>query len=72
MFDGPLSEKTEKSKCAYLLIWTSDKGHETFEILHLWMKKRTKLNHTLQNSDNMLHQRQTACLLDLYSIKENS
>jgi hypothetical protein len=30
MFAGPLSGKTEKIMCAYLLIWVGDKGREIF------------------------------------------
>ena len=30
MFEGPLSGKPEKQQCAYLLLWTGDRGREVF------------------------------------------
>ena len=35
MFAGPLSGKTEKVQCAYLLIWAGAKGREIFNTFNV-------------------------------------
>ena len=41
MFSGPLSEKSDAVKCAYLLIWTGEKGQDVFSI---WTLTDTEVN----------------------------
>ena len=42
MFDGPLSGETEKSMCAYLVIWTGDKASEFFESFTFMDQEKNK------------------------------
>ena len=43
MFDGPLSGKSEKIKCAYLLIWLGEKGRDVFSTWTLATDEKDKI-----------------------------
>ena len=44
MFAGPLSNKTEEQKCAYLMIWMGEKGRKIFSTWNLSADDKKKLD----------------------------
>lgn len=44
MFIGPLHKTTEQEKCAYLLIWTGEKGREIYNSWNLRTEEQQKLD----------------------------
>ncbi|XP_065568928.1 uncharacterized protein LOC136032586 [Artemia franciscana] len=49
MLIGPLAEKTEKSQCAYLLIWMGEKGQEIFNTFEMEKSEANKIGPLIKN-----------------------
>jgi hypothetical protein len=68
MFDGPLSEKSEKVQCAYLLIWLGEKGRDLFSTWTLADAEKTRSMYTSRNLTIISAQKQTRSSLGMHSI----
>ena len=51
MMDGPLSEKSEKEQCAYLILWLGEKGRDIFSTWKLADGEKKNFHYTFQNSN---------------------
>ena len=55
MFQGPLKEKSEEEKCAYLMIWVGEKGRNIYSTWTMSADERKKLEKLLQKVRRVCH-----------------
>ena len=63
MFEGPLSEKTEKVQCAFLLIWLGDKGRDIFSTFTFTKEEKDKIQSYMNKLTKYFNPKKQHCLL---------